>query len=293
MSLLHLFCDVDDFCQSFIPDWECQLLASGERQRRRQSKLSVSEMMTILIHFHQSHYRDFKAFYNTHVRRHLHKEFPNLLSYSRFVHLIPGVLLPLCVYLKSRYDQSTGISYIDSTKIQVCHHKRIRKNRVFQGVAAIGKSTMGWFYGFKLHLVVNDRGGILGVKFTQANVDDRVPVPKLTEALTGKLFGDKGYISKNLGHQLLDRGLELITSIRKNMKPQLMTLVDKLLLRKRSIIETINDQLKNISQLEHSRHRSQNHFMVNLLCALIAYTHQDKKPAITIRRGQAQHLGVL
>ena len=182
--------------------------------------------------------------------------------------------MPLCAYLNSRYDQCSGMSYIDATKIQVCHHKRIKSNRVFADAATVGKSTIGWFYGFKLHVVVNDRGGLLGVKFTPANQDDRTPVASRVTQLTGQLFGDKGYIFQQLSHQLLEQGLELITSIRNNMLPRLLTLMDTILLRKRSIIETINDPLKNISQLEHSRHRSCHHFMGNVIGALIAYTHQ-------------------
>ena len=151
---------------------------------------------------------------------------------------------------------------------------------------------MGWFYGFKLHVVVNDRSGLLGVKFTPANQDDRTPVASLVTQLTGKLFGDKGYISQQLSHQLLAQGLELITSIRNNMKPRLLTLMDKILLRKRSIIKTINNQLKHISQLEHSRHRSCHHFMVNVIGALIAYTHQEKKPSINVHTHQFQAVAV-
>ena len=293
MTLLQLFCDVDDFCHSFIPHWERQLMAENNKQRRRACQMSLSEIMTLLIVFHQSHYRDFKAFYQLHVKAHLHQEFPRLLSYSRFVRLTPRVLTPLCAYLKSRYDACSGISFIDSTKIQVCHNKRINRNQVFAGMAATGKSTMGWFHGFKLHLLINEQGGILGVKFTPANIDDRVPVDDLTQDLTGKLFADKGYISKDLNHTLMQRGLSLITSIRKNMKPKLMTLFDKILLRKRSIIETINDQLKNISQIEHTRHRSQTNFMVNLVCALIAYTYQDKKPSISIDYTDGQNLSIV
>lgn len=284
MRLLELFCDVDDFYRSYAPQWQRQLIETGQQQRCRQSRLSDSEIMTIMIHFHQSHYRDFKAFYQRHVAVYLRSEFPELVSYSRFVELMSRVLVPLCAYLKSRYDTGTGIAYIDSTRIPVCHNKRITRNRVFTDMARLGKSTMGWFYGFKLHLIVNDRGGILGVNVTPGNTDDRVPVPAMTARLWGKLFADKGYISKALHAQLFEKGIELITSIRKNMNPQLMTMVDKLLLRKRYIIETINDQLKNISQVEHSRHRSITNFMVNLVCALIAYSHQHKKPAININR---------
>ena len=202
--LLNLFCDIDDFCQSFVPQWQRDLVAAGQKHRHRQQRLSTSEIMTIIIHFHQSHYRDFKTFYTVHVQQHLSKEFPNLLSYARFVRLMPSTLIPLCAYLKSRYDQCSGISYIDSTKVQVCDNKRIKRNRVFAHAATVGKSTMGWFYGFKLHLVVNDCGGLLGVKLTPANEDDRAPVASMVSALTGQLFGDKGYISQKLSHQLLE-----------------------------------------------------------------------------------------
>ena len=141
---------------------------------------------------------------------------------------------------------------------------------------------MGWFYGFKLHLIVNECGELLAVKVTPANVDDREPVPDMTAGIFGKLFGDKGYISQQLFDLLFERGLQLITKLKKNMKNKLMPLMDKILLRKRAIIETINDQLKNISQIEHTRHRSIAGFMVNLLGGLIAYTYHDKKPSLSI-----------
>jgi transposase len=142
---------------------------------------------------------------------------------------------------------------------------------------------MGWFFGFKLHIVSNDKGEILSFYVTPGNIDDRKPLDKLTNNLTGKLFGDRGYISKQWFEQLMQQGLQLITSIKGNMKNQFIPMVDKLLLRKRFIIETINDQLKNISQIEHSRHRSITNFMVNLISGLIAYSHQKKKPSINFK----------
>ena len=141
---------------------------------------------------------------------------------------------------------------------------------------------MGWFYGFKLHLIVNEQGELLTLHLTPGNVDDRKPLEEMTQNLFGKLFGDKGYISQALFQTLFERGLELITALRKNMKGQLMLLSDRLLLRKRFIIETINDQLKNISQIEHTRHRSPANFAINLLAGLIAYTHQPKKPSLRL-----------
>jgi len=281
MSLLELFCEVDDFCQTFEP-WlaEQQLARRSAKRRGPAPRLSKSEIMTIVIHFHQASYRNFKAYYQQYVCVMLRDAFPDLVSYNRFVELMPSVSLHLCAYLQTRFGSCTGISFVDSTPLAVCHNKRINRHKVFVDLAARGKTSMGWFYGFKLHLVVNDLGELLAVHLTAGNVDDRKPLDILTKDLKGKLFGDKGYISQDIFDRFFARGLELITSIRKNMKNSLMTLYDKRLLRKRFIIETINDQLKNISQIEHTRHRSPNNFAVNLLAGLIAYTHQPKKPAI-------------
>ncbi|RMG02837.1 MAG: IS982 family transposase, partial [Acidobacteria bacterium] len=140
-SLIELFCDVDDFCQSFLPVWQKQLLSAGEIQRQRERSLSVSEIMTILIHFHQSHYRNFKAYYIQYVLERLRPEFPGLVSYNRFVEFIPSVLVPLCVYLRTRcLGTCTGISFIDSTALAVCKNPRIHAHKVFAGLAARGKT---------------------------------------------------------------------------------------------------------------------------------------------------------
>ncbi len=279
MSLLELFCAVDDFLLSFEPQWKASRLTAG-KQRERAGQLCPSEVMTILIHFHQSHYRTFKAYYTQHVQVHLVKDFPHLVSYSRFVALIPQMMLPLLAYLQSRYGACTGISFIASTSLEVCDPKRISRHRVFAADARRGKTSMGWFFGFKLHLAVNDRGDLLACCLTPGNIDDRTPVPDMVKRLRGKLVGDRGYISAPLTQLFFEHGLHLITRLRKNMKNQLMHLSDKLLLRKRAIIECIIDQLKNISRIEHSRHRSPVNFVVHLIAGLIAYSHQDKKPGL-------------
>lgn len=286
MSLEDLFYDVDEFCRLFLPAWHRQLLTGGTRQRRRTSRLILSEIMTMLIYFHQAQYRNFKAFYLLHLCRHCRGEFPNLLSYHRFVALIPTALMPMCIYLHTRRGQDTGIAFVDATSLVVCHHRRIHSHKVFQPVARRGKTSTGWFYGFKLHLIVNDRGELLAFRITPGNVDDRKPVPELTVGLTGKLIGDRGYISQKLFHELWERGLQLVTKIRKNMHNPLMPMVDKLLLRKRAIIETINDPIKNIQQIEHTRHRSVVNAMVNVLAALVAYTHQPCKPSLNLAQNQ-------
>lgn len=279
MSLLELFCDVDDFWLRFEPHWKASQLQAGKR-RERQGQLSPSEVMTILVHFHQSHYRTFKAYYTEYVQVHLTSEFPRLVSYTRFVALIPQMMLPMLAYLQSRFGPCTGISFIDSTSLEVCDPKRITQHRVFAADARGGKTSMGWFFGFKLHLAVNDQEELLACCLTPGNVDDRAPVADMVKRLRGKLFGDRGSISAPLAQLLFEQGLQLITRLRKNMKNHLMHLSDKLLLRKRAIIESIIDQLKNISQIEHSRHRSPLNFVVHLVAGLIAYSHQDKKPGL-------------
>ena len=282
MSLLNLFVAVDDFCQTVTAQMTQPLLGWANRPGRKPS-LAASEVMTIIIYFHMSRYRDFKTFYTQYVQRHLRGEFPDLVSYTRFVELMPLALWPLCLYLKTRFGPVTGISFIDATALAVCHNRRISRHKVFDGLATRGKTSTGWFFGFKLHLVVNDRGDLLAFYVTPGNVDDRQPVPRLAKRLFGKLFGDKGYISQPLADQLLQQNEHLITGRRKNMKNRLLLLFDKLMLRKRALIETITDQLKNISQVAHTRHRSVDNFLVNLVAGLIAYTHQPRKPSLNLR----------
>jgi len=200
-SLVALFCHVDDFCRQLETLWAQQQLASGVRHRQRQGSLCLSEVMTILIHFHQSHYRHFKAYYVEHVGVHLRDAFPHLVSYQRFIDYLPSSLVPLAVYLKvCCLGDCTGISYIDSTPIAVCHNRRIKRNRVFAGSAQRGKTSMGWFCGFKLHFVCNERGEIVDLTLTPGNVDDRNPVLALAKQLFGKLFGDRGYLAERTGH---------------------------------------------------------------------------------------------
>ncbi len=278
-DLTTLFCSIDDFWKQFRNDWEQHLIGLGKSRRGPEPELSVSEMMTIVILFHQSNYRTFKHFYG-HICTHFRLYFPKLISYDRFVHTMKTLFIPLFAYLLHHIGVVTGIAFIDSTSIAVCHNKRIRRNKVFKNLAKRGKTTAGWFYGFKLHLIINDRGEILAFQLTQGNVSDVSMVETLSKGIIGKLFGDKGYISAELGKKLFQRGLQLVTTIKSNMKQKLMNLKDKLLLRKRSLIETVNDQLKNISQIEHTRHRSPRNFLINLLAGIVAYSLQPKKPSL-------------
>ena len=294
-KLIEIFCDVDEkvnavgrettlgyFCKVFIPEWERQLIADGSKKRKRRGRMSTSEVMTIIICFHRSHYRDFKNFYTGYVALFHRQHFPELLSYTRFLEVMPKALVPLCSYFVTLQGKPTGIEFIDSTSISVCHNLRIPRHKTFDGIAKRGKGTMGWFFGFKLHLIVNYRGEIVAAKLTQGNVHDTKPVPELAAKLTDKLYGDKGYISKALKHQLFDKGVSLITNVRKNMKAKALSLWDRAMLSRRFIIETINDQLKNISQIEHSRHRSMHGFMLNLMGGLVAYCLKESKPTLNM-----------
>lgn len=281
-KLVELFCNVDDFCKVFIPLWEQQCIENGSRKRRRRGQMSHSEVMTIVIAFHQSNHRDFKNFYLGLVSRYHRQDFPTLLSYTRFLGVVSSVLVPLCSYFTHIKGTPTGIEFIDSTSLRVCHNIRIPRHRVFKGVASRGKGTMSWFYGFKLHLIINHLGEIVAATLTPGNVDDRTPARELAEGLTGRLYADKGYISKTLAEDLATQGTTLITGVRKNMKAKAHSLWDKIMLSKRFIIETVNDQLKNISQIEHTRHRSLHGFMLNLLGGLVAYCLKEDKPSLPI-----------
>lgn len=294
-KVTEIFCSIDDFCLVFEPALEKRQLSTGKKARKRKFTMSASEIVTITVLFHLSGVRTFKHFYIGYVQKHLGQEFPNTVSYNRFVELMQSNILPLTLYMKTCcLGECTGISFIDTTPIRACKNKRIAQNKVFKDIATVGKSTMGWFYGFKLHIIVNDKGELLDFIITQANVDDRTPLKEdnFLKKIFGSLYADKGYISKELSSLLFDQGLHLVTGIRNNMKNVMMTMRDKILLRKRSVIETINDQLKNISQAEHSRHRSFGNFITNLVASLIAYSFQERKPSIKFETEKTAQLAL-
>jgi hypothetical protein len=291
-ELVALFSLIDEFCQEFEPKWRASRLASGERQRTKYCRMSLSEILTIIVPFHQSHHRNFKHYYLDYGCTQLRDDFPALVSYTRFLELMSEVTTPMVTLLVSLLASPTTANYIDRTKLVVCHNRRIRRNRVFKGLAARGKSSMGWFYGFKLHLIVNEKGELVSFFITPGNTPDNniETVTKLAKRMTGKLFGDRGYISKDLFVSRWNQNIQLITGIKKNMKNKLLTLMDKIMLRGRGIIETINDQLKNQEQIEHTRHRSPINFGVNLISGLIAYQLQPKKPSLSFGKTEQRLL---
>ena len=279
-KITEIFCIVDEFCKEYEEVIEKHLLGN---KSKRPFTMSQSEIITIMIVFQLSGFRTFKHFYQFYVQKHMTNEFPKTVSYNRFTELMQQHIMPLTLFLKTCcLGKCTGISFIDSTPIRVCKNKRISRNKVFKGIATTGKSTMGWFHGFKLHIIINDQGEILNFTITQANVDDRQPLKnkRFIDKIFGKLFADKGYIGKDLAQLLFVDGIQLFTQIKNNMKNSLMSISDKILLRKRSVIETVNDELKNICQVEHARHRSFTNFLTNLISGLIAYSFLPKKPSI-------------
>lgn len=296
-KIIEIFCIADDFYKEYESEIHKTAICESNdiKTRNRNTRLSPSEIITILVCFHFGSFRNFKHYYLFFIKQHLKEDFPNAVSYNRFVELEARTFVPLMMYLQLIcFGECTGITYVDSTSIRVCNNKRITRNKVFQGIAERGKSTMGWFYGFKLHLVCNEKGELLNFSLTKGNVDDRNQdvLNVLTKDLFGKLFADKGYISQKLFEALFNDGVHLVTGIKSNMKNSLMSVRDKILLRKRSVIETINDELKNICHVEHSRHRSTHNFIMNIIAALVAYCFFPKKPSINVEWENSPQLSI-
>ena len=295
-KVTEIFCMADDFCKFYDAMMaKYTIKEAKKRVYHRDGTLSKAEVMVIMILFHGSGYRCLKHFYLEHVANHLRHLFPELVSYNRFVELEKDVAIPLALFIKKvLLGKCTGISFVDSTPLRVCKNQRIHIHRTFKGIAQRGKCSMGWFFGFKLHLICNEKGEVLNFMITPGDVDDRKPLEykAFVEFLYGKLVGDKGYIGKELFQRLFVDGIQLITKLKSNMKGALMSMSDRLLTRKRAIIETVNDELKNIAQIEHSRHRSFDNFMVNLLGALAAYCFFPKKPRISCERAWDNQLAL-
>ena len=279
IDITTLFVCLDDFCQLYESSVKSKSLPSN-KTRQRQGYLSLSEIMFIEVLYHFSGYKNFKYYYLHDILGKYRNEFDKLPCYNRFVRLKKQLFMPMTLLLQSLKGEETGLYFADSTPLKVCHNKRINNHKVFYGLAKRGKSTMGWFYGFKLHLIINHKGQIMAVKITPGNTDDRPALQDMAKGLMGKCYADKGYIGKDLFKKLWDQGLHLITGIKRNMKNYLMPIVDKACLRKRFIIETIFGVMKTDFNLEHSRHRSTTNAFVNLLACLIAYSYKTNKPKI-------------
>ena len=290
MHILSLFCEIDDFFLVY-EKWHtthCLPEATPIERRGRPRKLHPSEVMTLLIAFHQSGYRTFKHFYQRHVCVYWRTAFPDLVSYTRFVQLKQDVLTLLTAYLSAILGECSGISFVDSTRLRVSDNKRIASHKVFAEKAECSKTSMGWFYGFKLHLIINDTGDLLDVVLTAANTDDRRPLWGLNPdgQFHGSFYADKGYISKDLREKLRKQGVNLVYKVRKNMDPLDLSVSDEVLLKKRTLVESVIKELKTQTVLEHSRHRSFENFQVNVVSALIAYQLSENKPSLNFKELQ-------
>ncbi len=284
-KVTEIFCAIDEFCSKMMTGLENNLKLGepkdGKKHRNRKGRMYDSEIMTILVLSHFSGYRTFKDYCLNGVQGRLRHDFPTAVSYNRFVELMPRVFIQMMLFMRlTAFGKCSGITFVDSTMIPVCHNMRRYFNKVSDGLAKDGRGTMGWCHGFKLHLLCNDSGEIINFCLTGANVDDRNPQVwnVLAKELFGKVFADRGYISQPLFDSLFDQGVHLVYGLRANMKNKLMPMWDKIMLRKRCIIETVNDLLKNKAQLGHSRHRSVHNFIMNLWGALTAYCFFDNKP---------------
>ena len=278
-KVTEIYCMADDFCKEFTLQQEKYMIKDMKTMHRNKpNRMSDAEIMVILILFHSGGFRCFKHYYKEYVCKHLKHLFPRQVSYNRFVELEKEVLLPMTIFIKRvLLGTCTGISFVDSTPLCVCRNQRILIHKTFEGLAERGRCSMGWFFGFKLHLIINDKGE----NFTPGNVDDWEPLEqgKFLKNIKGKLCADKVYIGQALFENLFLNGIH-------NMRNSLMSIADRILLRKRALIETANDELKNIAQIEHSRHRSFSNFIANSLSAIAAYCFFEKKPAIFINDGQ-------
>ncbi len=285
IEIIQLYCLVDDFSKRFNEIKSPQYVQYKKPKiRKRTFKTSLEEVLTILLLFHRSGYRTFKHFYLNHVKAHLSHFFPNLVGYPRFVQLTSEAFFPMFCFIKEHQGASEGIMFVDSTVLTACHVKRAYSHKTFKDSAKWGKTTTGWFFGFKLHLVINHKAEIIAFKITSGNIDDRVPVPQMLKNHQGKVFGDRGYISEKLSQKLMKEGIQLFTKAKKNMKNKLMKMIDKLILKKRAIIESVNNLLKNQCQIEHHRHRSRWNFLSNLMAGLANYCLNPNKPRLYFSR---------
>jgi hypothetical protein len=280
-KLIEIFVFTDDFCK-LLDRW---LQENGHQLPRFKGGLSISEVLTILIFYHHSGFKCFEYYYRRMVLGGLSSYFPKAVSYKRFLSLIPRSFnhLYLLATMRSLMAERTGIYFVDSKKLPVCHNRRIHAHRVFKGQAQRGKSSTGWFFGFKLHLVINNKGQIAQFLVTSANVADnnQAVLNHLFEGLKGCCFGDKGYLTKLFEHFYV-QGFKIITKLRNNMKNQLMQVSEKLWLAKRAVIESVNDILKTVCDIDHTRHRSPVNAFVHLFGGLTAYSFFDDEPSVNV-----------
>nr|WP_230679900.1 IS982 family transposase [Pontibacter sp. 172403-2] len=277
-KVVEVFCFLDDFCKEVAAYFATHPLPAALHPRScagRKPSLSESEVLTILVLYHLSGFKCFEYFYQRLILRELHSYFPGAVSYTQFLSLARQACFHALLLAQYRCSLSarTGHYYIDSKKLPVCDNGRIHQHHVFDGIAQRGKSSTGWFFGLKLHLVTNEHKQLVWFLVTPANIADnnKQVLSYMLSGLKGKCYGDKGYLTAML-EELLEKELHLVSKIRKNMKNILLSLHDKLNLMKRGTIEAVNDILMSVCDINHTRHRNPLNALVHILSGLTAYT---------------------
>lgn len=281
-KLIEIFVHCDDFCKEFTPQYVSHLLPNRVKAHNK-SIVSESEMMTIVIFYHLSGMSCFEYYYKSIILNTLRSYFPNALSYNRFVELMPRILVHMWAFTNhGRIGKETGTYFVDSKKLVACHNLRIYSHKVFKNIAQRGKSSTGWFFGLKLFALINQYGQIIRFAITPGNIADNDEnfMIKFLDGIKGKVFGDRGFISNKIFSSLFMKGCRVITGIRSNMKNKIMDIGDKVLLKRRGIIESVFDILTTVCDIEHTRHRNPINAFVNLFAGLTAYTYLDRRPTL-------------
>jgi len=227
--------------------------------------------MTILVMFQSSRFMDFKNFYIGIVERYWKPYFPDMPGYTRFIAIMHRAMFVLSIFISVNKGQETGIYYIDSSCLPVCHLKRSKPHKTFKAIAEYGKTSVGWFFGLKVHLVINHLGSLIAFKITKGSRSDSKEAESMLSPLQGLAFGDKGYIGKQMFDRLMEQGLKLITRKRKNMKKQILPKAEQQLLNQRGLIETVIGHLKTHFHIWHTRHRSMSNAITHLVAAIASY----------------------
>lgn len=280
-KLIEIFVSVDDFCQ--VLD---QYLDEHDLEGPVFEGVMIpSEILTIVIFYHYSGYKCFQYYFENMVQQELRDFFPRQVSYKRFLTLIGRCQIHLFLFLKWQCAQSqlTGTYFVDSKKLPVCHNRRIHNHKVFKGMAQRGKTSTGWFFGFKIHLAINNLGEVMNFEFSTANITDNNSdlLRNLLKDLKGNCYGDKGYLTKIFA-EFFEQGLKIISKVRQNMKNKLMPLHERFWLAKRAVIESVFDILMTVFDIDHTRHRSPHNAFAHMLGALIAYGFMEEKPSVII-----------
>ncbi|MEQ1144813.1 IS982 family transposase [Acinetobacter soli] len=280
----ELFCVINDFFLKFESIYWNFLKQNFRCSRVRPAQLSISEITFIAIWFKCSRFNTFKAFFTwlKEGKNHLFKYLP---YYQSMIHLIKRHELALhALHVALMKGQDTQYLWIDSTTLLVCKNQRIQRHKSLVQIASRGRSSMGWFYGCKLHIAMDQFGEIACSALSNGHVADIKMVEQLVAGLNGKLYGDRGYISQELKIRLKDRGIDLITYHRRNMQAIQLCASDEYHLKQCNKIETLFSLLKGQYNLVTSKARSLHGFLSGIYASLYVYqlTHGNK-PTIQIK----------